>query len=127
MYALLADNDWHGPGPWILLIPLFWLAVVFLVIIVLRRTVWRRGCAGRPGAPLADSPIAVLGRRYAEGDIDADEYRARRDVLTEDPGLHRGQDPTQGRGPYPSQAPDPRRDARQDLRKDPRDDHGGAE
>ena len=81
----LADHDWNGPGPWILLIPLFWIAVVFLVVLVLRRTVWRRGCAGRP-----DAPLAVLGRRYAEGGIDADEYRARRAVLTEDPRDHRG-------------------------------------
>ena len=85
MYTLLADHDWNGPGPWILLIPLFWLAVVFLVVLVLRRTVWRRGCAGRP-----DSPLSVLGRRYAEGDIDADEYRARRTVLAEDPRERRG-------------------------------------
>ncbi len=86
MYTMLADHDWNGPGPWILLVPLVWIAVVFLVVLVLRRTVWRRGCAtGRP-----DSPLAVLGRRYAEGGIDADEYRARRAVLAEDPHERRG-------------------------------------
>ncbi|MFB7615291.1 SHOCT domain-containing protein [Kitasatospora sp. NPDC056181] len=78
MNTLLADHDGHWPGPWILLIPLAWAAVVFLVIVLLRRTVWRRGCGGGP-----DHPMAVLGRRYAEGDIDADEYRAKRAVLTE--------------------------------------------
>ncbi|MEU9079685.1 SHOCT domain-containing protein [Kitasatospora sp. NPDC004745] len=82
MYTLLADWDGHGPGPWILLVPLVWIAVVVLVITVLRRTFWRRGCG--PGAG-ADHPMAVLGRRYAEGDIDAEEYRAKRAVLTESP------------------------------------------
>ncbi|MGW7446808.1 SHOCT domain-containing protein [Kitasatospora sp. NPDC054795] len=95
MYTQLAD--WHGPGPWILLIPLIWIAVVVLVIAVLRRTVWRRhGCgfgygygvgtgAGAGAGAAAEHPLAVLGRRYAEGDIDAEEYRAKRAVLSESP------------------------------------------
>ncbi|RKT18167.1 putative membrane protein [Streptomyces sp. 1114.5] len=83
MYTQLAD--WHGPGPWILLVPLIWITVVFLVILALRRTVWRRrGCGFGYGAgAAAEHPLAVLGRRYAEGDIDAEEYRARRAVLSE--------------------------------------------
>ncbi|MBV2153813.1 SHOCT domain-containing protein [Kitasatospora sp. SUK 42] len=91
MYTQLAD--WHGPGPWILLVPLVWIAVVVLVITLLRRTLWRRhGCAFGAGTGVwagsrlgsgAEHPLAVLGRRYAEGDIDAEEYRARRAVLTE--------------------------------------------
>ncbi|MEV7183316.1 SHOCT domain-containing protein [Kitasatospora sp. NPDC093102] len=85
MYTQLAD--WHGPGPWILLIPLVWIAVVILVIAVLRRTVRRQhGCAFGGGAgAVAEHPLAVLGRRYAEGDIDAEEYRAKRAVLSEPP------------------------------------------
>ncbi|MEU1283741.1 SHOCT domain-containing protein [Kitasatospora sp. NPDC005856] len=85
MYTQLAD--WHGPGPWILLIPLVWIAVVVLVIAVLRRTVWRRhGCGFGVGVgAAAEHPLAVLGRRYAEGDIDAEEYRAKRAVLSESP------------------------------------------
>jgi putative membrane protein len=78
MYTLLADADgpWGG-GPWFLLIPLFWLIVVFTVVFVLRRTVWRRrGCDGR-------GPLGTLGDRYANGDITEDEYRARRAVLLE--------------------------------------------
>ncbi|MFF2039027.1 SHOCT domain-containing protein [Kitasatospora sp. NPDC048239] len=90
MYTLLADHDGHWPGPWILLIPLAWAAVVFLAIVVLRRTFWRRGCGAGP-----DAPLAVLGRRFAEGDIDADEYRAKRAVLTEP---HREQGRAQYRG-----------------------------
>ncbi|MBD0669568.1 SHOCT domain-containing protein [Streptomyces sp. CBMA156] len=89
MYTQLAD--WHGPGPWILLIPLVWIAVAVLVITVLRRTVWRRhGCGfgagyGAGAGAVTEHPMAVLGRRYAEGDIDAEEYRAKRAVLSESP------------------------------------------
>ncbi|WP_405014206.1 SHOCT domain-containing protein [Kitasatospora sp. NBC_01539] len=75
-----ADGRWAGPGPWILLVPLFWAAVVLLVVLVLRRTAWRRGGCGR-----GTGPLATLGDRYARGEIDADEYRAKRTVLTERP------------------------------------------
>ncbi|WP_159674179.1 SHOCT domain-containing protein [Streptomyces mexicanus] len=49
-------GPWRGPdGPW-------------------------RGGAGRPAG---DSPLAVLGRRFASGEIDEDEYRRRLSVLEE--------------------------------------------
>jgi putative membrane protein len=69
-----------GPGPWILLFPLIWAAIIVGAVWLLRRTVWRgRGPGHRDG----DSPVALLGRRYAAGEIDEEEYRRRRSVLTE--------------------------------------------
>ncbi|MGW6905429.1 SHOCT domain-containing protein [Streptomyces sp. NPDC054940] len=72
-----------GPGPWILLFPLIWAAVVIAGFTLLRRTVWR----GRRGPlrPAADdnSPITVLGHRFASGEIDEDEYWRRLSVLDE--------------------------------------------
>ncbi|MEV4560312.1 SHOCT domain-containing protein [Kitasatospora sp. NPDC049285] len=91
MTALLADGPGSWPGPWVLVFPLFWLLVVVLVVTALRRAAWRRGgWCGRVGGEHA--PLAVLGRRYAQGEIDADEYRERRAVLTEGqdaPGVKR--------------------------------------
>ncbi|MBW8796893.1 MAG: SHOCT domain-containing protein [Streptomyces sp.] len=80
--------DWNGgPGPWILFFPLIWAAVVIGVGTFLRRTVWRgRGGPWRPmdaGRPSGDSPLAVLGRRFAAGEIDEDEYWRRLSVLEE--------------------------------------------
>ncbi|GAA4992734.1 SHOCT domain-containing protein [Kitasatospora paranensis] len=85
MDTLLANADGHWPGPWILLVPLFWAAAVVLVVLILRRTVWRRGpwshgCGPGQGG---QGPLATLGDRYARGEIDVEEYRARRSVLTE--------------------------------------------
>jgi len=78
---------WHdgGPGPWILFFPLIWVAVVALVVTVLRRTVWRgRGGPWHLRAATGEhSPIAVLGRRFAAGEIDEDEYWRRLSVLDE--------------------------------------------
>jgi putative membrane protein len=101
--------QWHGgagPGPWILLFPLIWAAVIAGVVILLRRTVWRgRGPwsgpwggpwsgpqygPGRGRGPVAaggprgeDSPVDLLARRFAQGEIDEDEYWRRLSVLEE--------------------------------------------
>ncbi|WP_066951467.1 SHOCT domain-containing protein [Streptomyces lushanensis] len=94
-----------GPGPWILLFPLFWAAVVSGALALLRRTVRRGGGGGGAGVVggsgsggfrgprrLAGtpydhrSPIALLGRRFAAGEIDEDEYWRRLSVLDEEFG-----------------------------------------
>ncbi|MGA4843521.1 SHOCT domain-containing protein [Streptomyces sp. G45] len=76
-----------GPGPWILLFPLIWAAVVIGVGTFLRRTVWRgRRGPWWPGGRDDSSPIAVLGHRFARGEIDEDEYWRRLSVLNEEFG-----------------------------------------
>ena len=74
-----------GPGPWVLLFPLIWAAVIVTVVTVLRRTVWRgrRGPGGHRLAYDEQSPIALLGHRFAAGEIDEDEYWRRLTVLEE--------------------------------------------
>ncbi|WP_097986886.1 SHOCT domain-containing protein [Streptomyces sp. f150] len=85
-----------GPGPWVLLFPLFWAAVVIGIATLLRRTVWRGrkgpwAAARTPqGAPGPSSPIALLGRRFAAGEIDEDEYWRRLSVLEEQFGRTAG-------------------------------------
>lgn len=71
-----------GPTPWVLLFPLVWAAVI---VTVLRRTVWRgrRGPGGFRPAYDEKSPIALLGHRFAAGEIDEDEYWRRLTVLEE--------------------------------------------
>ncbi|MDO0917245.1 SHOCT domain-containing protein [Streptomyces sp. DT2A-34] len=72
-----------GPGPWILLFPLIWAAVVIGGITLLRRTVWRGRRAPRRPAVDDNSPLTVLGHRFASGEIDEDEYWRRLSVLDE--------------------------------------------
>ncbi|HEY8981048.1 MAG TPA: SHOCT domain-containing protein [Streptomyces sp.] len=85
-------SGYGGPGPWILLFPLIWAAAVALVVTVLRRTGtgWRRPTGPAPRA-LGDAPLAVLGRRFASGDIDEDEYWRRLSVLEEHFGRKGGE------------------------------------
>ncbi|MFE0101121.1 SHOCT domain-containing protein [Streptomyces sp. NPDC059009] len=83
-------QQWNGgPGPWILLFPLIWAAVVVGVVTLLRRTVWRgRRGPWRSAGVDEKSPIAVLGHRFAAGEIDEDEYWRRLTVLNEEFGRH---------------------------------------
>jgi putative membrane protein len=111
MHTTLLANGWHGgPGPWFLLVPLFWISVAVFV----RRVVFRgrgRGrdweqAAGRGRGPWAaagparqtpaPSPIDTLNRRYADGVIDELEYRERYDLLNAVSGTFSGTEPGTG-------------------------------
>jgi putative membrane protein len=87
----LADSD--GPGWWIVFAPLGWLLVVGTVFVLLRVFVFRRGRWGAgwgcgPGGPRSGGPTSaaeILERRFAEGELSADDYRERRAVLGDSP------------------------------------------
>jgi len=89
----LAHWAGDGPGPWILLVPLFWAAVVTGGVVLLRRTVWRRGRGPGHGGPARqgrgpaeEHATDLLARRFAAGEIDEDEYWLRLSVLNESKG-----------------------------------------
>jgi putative membrane protein len=64
----------HGGGPWFLLFPVLWIAVITFVVVAFRGG-WRRRWDGPASAE------HVLGERYAKGEITAEEYRERLQVL----------------------------------------------
>jgi putative membrane protein len=70
-----------GFAPFFLLIPLFWLIVLVLVVTLVGRRM-RRGWDGAgPAWGAGHQAETVLSERYARGDIDEVEYRARLEVL----------------------------------------------
>ncbi len=80
---------WGGPfggvGFLWLLVPLFWFVVLFLVFGVFGRR-WRRNAGwGGPGVghqwQAGRTAEASLAERFAQGDIEEKEYRARLEVL----------------------------------------------
>ncbi|NQX13611.1 hypothetical protein HQQ80_18445 [Microbacteriaceae bacterium VKM Ac-2855] len=91
---------WGGPGVggfgWLFLfIPLFWLAVFALFFGLMRRRMLRRGWGpGFAGAGYhgfvedraVRSAETTLADRFARGDIDEVEYRARLEVLRSNRG-----------------------------------------
>ena len=88
----------HGPAAWpfFFLIPIFWVLIIGLVvtlIVRLNRHRWRHA-GGPPWAQsrftTTKSAEATLSERFAQGDIDEAEYRARLEVLRAnqiEPGL----------------------------------------
>lgn len=87
---LAADTDWcghmdgWGAGGWAMMIGmvLFWALVIVVIVWLVRSQSW--GAHHHP-----DSPLDLLDRRFASGEITADEYRERRSILRgEDPPRH---------------------------------------
>ncbi len=77
-----------APGWWFVF-PLGWFVVLFLAFFVFRRFGWGAGCGygpryARGGWQRPEQPVEILGRRFAAGEIDVDEYRARRAALERD-------------------------------------------
>lgn len=72
-------NDGMGWGGWIgmtLFMVAFWSLVVFGVM-----AIFRRDGDSQSRQPREDDPMQILNERFARGDIDVDEYHARRDAL----------------------------------------------
>ncbi|WP_345752267.1 hypothetical protein [Microbacterium rhizophilus] len=79
----VAHGPWHGGGPgWLLLlVPLFWIGFFVLLAVFIRRGPRFRGGGWGGHGPSAESTLA---NRFANGDIDEQEYRARLEVLRAD-------------------------------------------
>jgi putative membrane protein len=86
----LAGTAAHWTGPWgagfgwlFLLIPLFWIGVFVLLFTLVRRRqhAWGAYGYGPPWSGASQSAESTLGERFAKGDIDETEYRARLEVL----------------------------------------------
>ena len=85
--APLADTwGMHGDVGWgwmtlmMTLMVLFWAAVIFGIVWLIRG-VARGGPQPNETVARRETPVQVLERRFAEGALTAEDYRARREVL----------------------------------------------
>lgn|SRR5690349_10410062 len=84
----LVATHFAGPwgfGWWFLLIPLFWILIFALLFAFFGRR-WRRAAADGGYGPYgrvapARQAESTLAERFAKGDIDETEYRARLEVI----------------------------------------------
>ncbi|WP_309708878.1 hypothetical protein [Pseudolysinimonas sp.] len=84
-----AFHPYQGGGLFFVLIPLFWILLFVVLLAIFGRRMRRRG--GSYGYGYGYGPHArhaaqaaaesVLAQRYANGDIDEKDYRARLEVL----------------------------------------------
>lgn len=73
-------QDGMGWGGWIamsLVMVAFWALVVFAVVVIFRGT---SSTSPSDGSASRD-PMQILGERFARGEIDAEEYHDRAEVL----------------------------------------------
>ena len=80
--AAAAPYAHYGFFPFFFLIPLFWILVLVLLFVLVgrRRRRWM-AAGGWGGWQQGRSAESTLAERFANGDIDEVEYRARLEVL----------------------------------------------
>lgn len=76
--------DWYGndmgAGGWVFMIAamtIFWSLVIFAGVMIFRGSSGR----GSGGDPQARGAVEILDERFARGEIDREEYEARRAAL----------------------------------------------
>lgn len=69
-------GDGYGWGVGVLGMVIFWIVIVAAVALV-ARLVWDRG-GPRESSRASDTPLEILQRRYARGEIDRAEYEEKR-------------------------------------------------
>jgi putative membrane protein len=83
--ALAAAPWFPGPGvgfPFFFVFPLIWLILLIVVVVLIARGARRRWeTYGGPAFGPNRSPEATVAERFAKGEIDEVEYRARLEVL----------------------------------------------
>jgi putative membrane protein len=77
-------GDHGGWGGWVLMslaMLAFWSLLIAAIVVIVKA--WRGDGAANPGGSTTKSEdaLVVLDRRFARGEIDADEYAARRELL----------------------------------------------
>lgn len=83
MYYDGHDTGW-GPGRWIvmgLMMLAFWGLLAALVVYLVRNLGHRPGDDRSAAVKRPDDAMRILDERFARGDIDADDYNQRREVL----------------------------------------------
>ena len=74
-WGMHGDVGWGWMIGMMILMVLFWGAIIFGAIWLIR------GAVGGQPQERKESPLDVLERRFAEGGISVEDYRARREVL----------------------------------------------
>ena len=79
-WGMHGDFGWGWMAWMMVFMVLFWAALIFGIVWLVRGTTQGRWSPGE--SPVSkESPLDILDRRFAEGAITEEDYRARREVL----------------------------------------------
>lgn len=81
--------DWNDMGGWgwggwlvmALMMLAFWGLIAAVAVAVIRGGSWRQSPLGPSPGERGDAAMQILDERFARGEIDAEEYRTRRELL----------------------------------------------
>jgi putative membrane protein len=68
------DNHWGAPGIWF-----FWITIFIITTLILYYLM--RSTQGRRFSQNKESPLDILKRRYANGEITSEEFEERKRIL----------------------------------------------
>ncbi|MDO8557423.1 MAG: SHOCT domain-containing protein [Candidatus Jorgensenbacteria bacterium] len=71
-------NGWYGSDWMVLIMILFWAAVIALIVSIVRGSV-----SGRERGRKEDSPLEILEKRYVRGEIDKKEFEQKKKDLVD--------------------------------------------
>jgi putative membrane protein len=67
---------------WLLVSAVFWLMILAGLALLVIWVARARPPSPTTHAPTRETPLEILARRFAAGEIDADEFKRSRDLLT---------------------------------------------
>ena len=73
-WEAMHDNHWEGPGIWF-----FWITIVILVVLILYFLM--RSTQRSAYSQSKESPLDILKRRYANGEMTSEEFEERKRIL----------------------------------------------
>ncbi len=71
------NNDWGMDMMWVFWLPIFILAIVFILALLRNNNFYGR----QNKSEEKESPLDILKRRYANGEISTEEFEERRNKL----------------------------------------------
>ncbi|MPY84064.1 MAG: hypothetical protein GEV00_12260 [Actinophytocola sp.] len=73
--------DYGVGSAWMVLMPVVWLVLIGAVVWAVVWLARDRGSGGGQRRPERETPLEILDRRYALGEVDTEEYLRARDHL----------------------------------------------
>ncbi len=74
--------EWHGAGMGGGFMWIFWLLIIFVIVLLVKASSGKSNANERRANEQSETPVEILEKRYARGEIDEEEFRRRKKELS---------------------------------------------